>query len=78
MEGMMQTINLTAHDKGPGIASTVVLFFLIDELVKKGILSQGEVTRILATADSTIEQWGNINSANDARQVLKQMQGLGA
>ena len=74
----MQNINLTANDKGPGIASTVVLLVLIDELVKKGALAQADVDRILAIADSTIAQWGNIRSAEDARTVLKQMRGLRA
>jgi hypothetical protein len=73
----MQNVNLTGHDKGPGIASTVVLLVLIDELVKKGVLAQADVGRILAIADGIIGQWGPIASAADARRVLNQMRGLG-
>jgi hypothetical protein len=50
---------------------------LIDELVKKGVLAQADVARILAVADGIIGQWGSIASAADARNVLNKMRGLG-
>jgi len=73
----MQNINLATHDKGPGIAAAVVMLALIDELVKKGVLAQADVARILAVADGIIGQWGSIASAADARNVLNKMRGLG-
>ena len=72
----MQNINLSAHDKGPGIAASVVMLVLIDELVAKKVLNQHDVARILAIADGIIGSWGNLTSVNDARRVLNQMRGL--
>jgi hypothetical protein len=72
----MQNINLTGSDKGPGIAASVVMLVLIDELVKKDVLTHSDVARILAIADGIIQGWGQIASAQDARRVLDQMRGL--
>ena len=42
----MNNYNLVEHDNGPGIAATVVLNLLLDELVKKKLLSHGDVARL--------------------------------
>lgn len=73
------TGDLLGHSNGPGIAAGMVLLNLIDALVKKGVLSQGEVANLLAVTDAQIAQWGEANIAvRDARKVLDKMRGLGA
>ena len=68
----MNIYTLVGHDRGPAIAATVVLNLLLDELVKKNLLSQHDVASLLAIADSTIEGMGDTNYAvKDARAVLK-------
>jgi len=74
----MQSFNLIGHSNGPGIAAVVVLNVLLDELVKKNVLDAGEVARILAVADATIDGWGNNNAVLDARSVLNKARGLPA
>lgn len=73
----MQNINLTTNDKGPGIAASVVMLVLMDELVKKNIISRADLSRIMAIADGIITGWGNVASAQDAKRVLDQMRGIG-
>jgi hypothetical protein len=76
-ETTMNNYNLVEHDNGPGIAATVVLNLLLDELVKKKLLSHGDVARLLSSADGTVERMGEINHAvRDARSVLNKMRGI--
>ena len=73
----MNIYSLVGHDKGPGIAATVVLNLLLDELVKKKLLSQGDVASLLSSADGTVERMGDTNHpVIDARRVLNKMRGL--
>jgi hypothetical protein len=73
----MNPYNLIGHSNGPGIAATVVLNLLLDELVSKKVLTHSDVTRLLSIADSTIAGWGEANNAvKDARAVLNKMRGL--
>jgi hypothetical protein len=68
---------LSGHDKGPGIAATVVLNVLLDELVNKKVLTHGDVARLLSIADGTLERMGaSTVSIIDARAVLNKMRGV--
>ena len=68
--------SLVGHDRGPGIAASVILKVLMDELVDKSILNAADVARILDIADSALTGMGANNIAvRDARDVVKKMRG---
>jgi hypothetical protein len=67
--------NLTGQSSGPGMAASVILNVLLDELVKKNVLTHDDVARLLSIADSTLEQMGDTNALTDARAVLNGMRG---
>jgi hypothetical protein len=70
--------SLIGHSNGPGIAAVDVLMKLLDELVRKNVLTRDEVAGLLARADSEIATWGESNFAViDARSVVKKMRGVG-
>jgi hypothetical protein len=74
----MQNFSLIGHQNGPGIAAGVILNIVMDELVRKNVLTNADIARILSIADSTLAGWGESNSAvQDARAVVKKMRGLG-
>jgi hypothetical protein len=55
--------SLVGHDRGPGIAASVLLKVLMDELVDKSILNAADVAHILDIADSVLTGMGASNIA---------------
>ena len=72
----METLGV--HDRSPGIAASVILKVLMDELVGKGVLNAADVAGILGKADSTLADMGVSNSAiEDARYASGEGHGVG-
>jgi hypothetical protein len=66
---------LNEHTLGAGIAASVILKALMDELVSKGIHAAANVTRVLNNSDSILANVEQRTAILDARKVVQKIRG---